>query len=358
MGYQLTVITPVYNISEHLPRFFESMSRQTFRDFRLLLLDDGSQDDSLKVCRDFAEKDSRVTVVASEHMGVTAIKTKALEYIETPFTAYADGDDYVEPDYLMHLMDAQKKYDADLVISRVQYQLENGAIEGAFPERGEMLITRDEFKEKIPLLLDDRRLNYLYAKVYRSSLLTDIRIPDDVRQGSDTMTNFTFIKNASTIVLIDDLDYHYTRYSIRSVTSYNGEESFNRINRINRFVYDSCKETGLLTEEMLSVIDKRVLLSAVWSSEKIMASDIGDDVKARRITEMLHDDFYLSSYERQQKRTTAPGFEIIQPQDGAVFLKNKQKAEEKQKRKAQILSKTPRFVVNLYHKLKGVPSEG
>ena len=338
MEYKLTVITPVYNISEHLPRFFDSMSAQTFRDFRLLLLDDGSEDDSLAVCRAFAEKYSRVKVVAAEHMGVTAIKTKALEYIDTPYAAYADGDDYVEPDYLKHLMDAREKYDADLSISRVQYQLEDGTIE-------------------IPMLLDDRRLNYLYGKVYRSSLLKDIRIPDDVRQGSDTMTNFRFLKNASSIVLIDDLDYHYTRYSKRSVTSYSGEDAFNRINRINRVVYDSCEEMGILNEKMLCVIDSRVLQSGIWVIDKILASDNDDAVKAHQIDEILHDAFYLAAYERQQRRTTTLSFEPIEPQNGAVYLKKRQKARAKQLRKAQILKASPGFIVKIFHKIKHTSPE-
>ena len=350
---KLTVIVPVFNISEYLPRFFDAMAKQTFRDYTLLIIDDGSEDDSLAVCRSFAERDSRIKVVASEHVGVTAVKTKGLELVDTPFTAYADGDDYVEPDYLKHLMDAREKYDADLAISRVQYHVEDGRIEGAFPARGEMLIKREEFADKIPMLLDDRRLNYLYGKVYRSSLLKGIHIPDDVRQGSDTMTNFKFLENASSIVLIDDLDYHYTRYNSRSVTSYAGEDAFLRINRINRVVYDESEKMGILNEKMLSVIDSRVLQSAVWVIDKIIASENTDDEKARQISAILRDAFYLACYERQKQRNTALKFEVIAPQDGAEYLKKRQKIKANLNKKARILQSTPDFVVRLYHKIKG-----
>ena len=357
MSYQLTVITPVYNIAAYLPRYFERMSRQTYRDFCLLLLDDGSEDDTLRLCREFAEKNSWVKVIASEHIGVTAIKNKALEYVDTPFTAYADGDDFVEPNYLKHLMDAREKYDADLSISRVQYMLENGVVEGEFPARGEMLITRGDFARKVPMMLDDRRLNYLYGKVYRSSLLTGIRIPDDVRQGSDTMTNFEFLSKASSVVLIDDLDYHYIRYSTRSVTSYSGEDAFFRINRINRRVYECSEQMGILTDEMLAVIDSRVLQSAGWVIEKILASDNDDAEKARQISQILSDDFYLSAYRRQKSRSSTLSFEVIEPQDGAAYLKKRRQLKEKQNKKAKILKSTPDFIVNIYHKLKGASSE-
>ena len=357
MSYQLTVITPVYNIAAYLPRYFDSMCRQTYRDFCLLLLDDGSADETLQLCRAFAEKNSWVRVIASEHLGITAIRNMALGYVETPFTAYADGDDYVEPDYLKHLMDAREKYDADLAVSRVQYMLESGAVEGEFPARGETLIKRGDFAQRVPMLLDDRRLNYLYGKVYRSSLLQDIRIPEDVRQGSDTMTNFEFLRRASSVVLTDDLDYHYIRYSTRSVTSYSGEGAFSRINRINRRVYDCSEQMGILTDDMLGVIDSRVLQSAGWVIEKILASGRDDAEKARQISEILSDDFYLAAFDRQKRRRTSLPFEVIEPQDGAEYMKKRRQFKEKQNKKAKILKSTPDFIVNIYHKIKGTSAE-
>lgn len=350
---ELTVIVTVYNIAEYLPRFFDAMARQTYEDYQLLVIDDGSEDDSLAVCTRFAQQDPRIRLIPSEHLGIAGIKNFAMEHIHTPFTAYVDGDDYVEPDYLKHLMDAQKKYDADLVISRVQYLLENGAVEGEFRKQGELYIPKKDFPEMLPVLLDDRRLNYLYAKVYRSSLLKDLRVESDVRQGMDTMFNFQYIENASSIVLIDDLDYHYIRYTSRSITSYSGEDAFQRISRINRFVYDRSREMGVLNEKMLAVIDSRVLQSAIWVIEKILVSDNSDAEKARQITDILNDGFYTGAFKRQKNRKTALPFDVIEPQDGAKYLKSRQKSKAKLNKKAKILQATPDFVVRFYHKLKG-----
>ena len=349
---KLTVIVTVYNIAEYLPRFFDAMAKQTYRDFVLLVIDDGSEDNSLEICRQYADRDPRIELVPSKHLGIAGIKNFAMEHIRTEFTAYVDGDDYVEPDYLKHLMDAQAKYDADLVISRVQYLLENGAVEGEFRSRGELLITKEEFADRLPMLLDDRRLNYLYAKVYRSSLLKDLRVESDVRQGMDTMFNFRYIERANSIVLIDDLDYHYIRYSSRSITSYSGDDAYQRICRINRFVYDRSKEMGVLTDDMLAVIDSRVLQSAGWVIDKILASANDDGVKARQIDGILNDPFYTQAYARQKNRGTSLSFEIIDPQTGEGYLLKKQKIKETQNRKARILSKTPGFIVKIYHSIK------
>ena len=354
---KLTVIVTVYNIAEYLPRFFEAMAKQTYEDYVLLVIDDGSEDNSLEICARYAEQDPRIELIPSKHLGIAGIKNFAMEHIHTEFTAYVDGDDYVEPDYLKHLMDAREKYDADLAISRVQYLLESGKVEGEFKKRGEMLITKEEFPEKLPMLLDDRRLNYVYGKVYRSSLLKQIRVEPDVRQGMDTMINFMYIEKAGSVVLIDDLDYHYIRYTSRSITSYQGEDAFFRICRINRFIYDRTEKSGLLTEELLGVIDSRVLQSAIWVIDKIYVSANDDAAKANQIHEILNDEFYKASYERQQGRDNPLPFVPIEPQNGASYLIKRQKIQQRQQKKAKILSSTPDFVVNIFHKLKGKHSE-
>ena len=70
---KLTVIVTVFNIAEHLPRFFEAMKNQTYSDYVLLVLDDGSQDNSLKVCREYEKQDSRIKVIPCEHLGTSTI---------------------------------------------------------------------------------------------------------------------------------------------------------------------------------------------------------------------------------------------------------------------------------------------
>ena len=350
---KLTVIVTVYNIAEYLPRFFQSMMNQTYKDFVLLVLDDGSEDNGLEICRQYAQKDDRIKVIPHEHVGIAMIKNAAMEYIDTEYTAYADGDDYVEPDYLMHLMTAIEKHNADLSISRVQYELENGHIEGSFRSRGELLIPKEDYEEKIPMLLDDRRLNYVYGKVYRSSLLKDIRVEDDVKQGMDTMINFMYLPRTSSIVLIDDLDYHYIRYSKRSITSYQGEDAYLRILRINRFVRSRSEEMGILTDELTKVIDSRILQSATWVIDKILASDSDNETKAEQISEILNNEYYVQSYNRQKANLSEFNFTAIEPQSGKSYLSYRERQRKRSASKASILEHTPKAIVSLYHKLKG-----
>ena len=348
----VTVIVTVYNIEKYLPRFFKSMQEQTFTDYCLLMVDDGSTDGSLKICKQYALNDDRIKIIELEHVGIAKARNIALEHIDTEYVTSADGDDYVERDYLKHLMDALLKYNADLSISRVVYRLEkDNIIEGCFPERGELFIPREEFSQKLPMLVSDRRLNYLYGKMYRASLLKDIRVEDDVRQGSDTMINCQYLANAQSIVLIDDLDYNYIKYKSRSVTSYSGGDAYRRICRINQYLFAHMEKNGWMTEEMYRVIDGRILLSAIWCIERIYETVNDDTVKADGITQILSHPLYLQAYSRQEtsgKYSFAP----IAPQNGNRYVKRRKKQKKQQERKGRIVSKCPPFILKIYRTFK------
>lgn len=143
----------VYNIEGYLERFFDSIEKQTFRNYKLLMVDDGSTDNSLSICRAYAEKDSRIKVVPIEHGGIAKARNKLMGMLDTKFATSLDGDDYFEPDYLKHLIDAQIKYDADFVISNVIYSTEEGREISRFSPRKEEFFPRNSSPTYFPSCL-------------------------------------------------------------------------------------------------------------------------------------------------------------------------------------------------------------
>ena len=352
MKPKLTVITPVYNIAEYLPRFFECFKAQTFRDYQLLVLDDGSADNSLEVCRKYAAEDDRIRVIASEHLGVTRIRNYSLQFIDTPLVAWADGDDIIDPDYLKHLVDAIEKYDADLSISRVEYLRESDLQQTTIiPEREETFAEGDALRDLLPDMLWERRLNYFYAKMFRSSLLKTIRAEEDVEQGSDTMCMIQYIHKAKSVVLINDVDYHYVKYGKRSVTSYFGEKAFARLLRINLFVRECCRENNTLTERMEHTIDGRIFLSGIWITEKIMAADMSEEERIKQLSGVLDNEEYRAAYQRQKDKLDYD-FEPIPPQSGEKYYRDEMRRKRKMQRRGKILSHSPAFFVKHYQNLK------
>ena len=263
-----------------------------------------------------------------------------MEYIKTPFAVHADGDDFVEPDYLLHLVEAQRKYDADLVISRVKYLNESKTVIGEHPKTGECFIPRSDYKKTIPQLIRDRRLNYLYAKIFRTEIFKKIRVDDDVRQGSDTMINCQYLLNCKSIVLIDDLDYNYIKYTSRSVTSYAGTDGFDRLIKINRFIYDCLKGTEYWSDELLRVHDTRVLDSAEWSIERVLNSSCSKNEKISQINRILSEPYYVEALRRTQI--------VVNDRCGEKIVKDFCRAQSKEAIKTRIISFFPKSWYNFY----------
>ena len=109
----ISVIVPVYNAEKTLRRCVDSILAQTFEDFELILINDGSKDQSGDICDEYAAKDSRVKTIHKTNGGVSSARNAGLRIAQGEYIAFIDSDDYIDNDYLLGF----KHYDADLIIS-------------------------------------------------------------------------------------------------------------------------------------------------------------------------------------------------------------------------------------------------
>lgn len=352
----VTIFVTVYNIEEYLDRFFACLKEQTVQNYEVLLIDDGSDDGSLAVCRKYACEDNRIKILTTEHIGISAVRNMLLPQIKTPFATSLDGDDFFDKDYLKHLLDAQEKYNADLVISNVIYLYDNGKEFKRFSPRAEECFCKDEFANVVPALLLEDRLNYLYGKLYRTEYLNDIRVEDDVRQGSDTMINIQYVTKISSIAVIEDYDYSHIFFRTRSVTSYSQDNKFWRLVRIHYFIYDTAKDNGLLNDAMIDAVDQRVLLSGWLCCSNINRSRDSEKNKIERIRKITNSEEYLSAFRRQKERGNTDKLELVivpGAEEDYIRLVNLVRKENKRNERIRRLRKLcPDFAFRFYHNTK------
>ena len=103
MDTTVSVIVPAYNVEDYLPRCLDSLLAQTFRDFELILVDDGSSDTTGIICDRYGETDARVRVLHQTNAGVSAARNRALEIASGAFITFVDADDTTDPTYLERL---------------------------------------------------------------------------------------------------------------------------------------------------------------------------------------------------------------------------------------------------------------
>ena len=112
----VSIIVPVYNAEKHISDCLDSLLSQVFKDFEIILVDDGSKDCSGEICDRYAGKDSRVTVIHKENAGVSSARNKGIEQARGKYLVFVDSDDTVQPEYIGTLYKEITREDEDLVI--------------------------------------------------------------------------------------------------------------------------------------------------------------------------------------------------------------------------------------------------
>lgn len=232
----VSIILPVYNAQNHLARCIGSILNQTYKNIELIILNDGSKDHSLPVCEEFRAKDSRIVLVDKENSGVSDTRNLGLKLAGGEYVQFVDSDDYIDPDFTQHLVEAAETHHADLVIAPYKMVIPAGAtkpeqvLEKLEDNLGVMSVARPpevrEYgflpagvydKDTFALRLMDKPASYFYSvlwnKLYRRILLTgnDIQFTSELKWAEDLVFNMQYIQYAETFVSIDKAGYYYVQ---------------------------------------------------------------------------------------------------------------------------------------------------
>lgn len=184
METAISVIVPVYRVEKFLPQCIESVLNQTFTDFELILVDDGSPDRCPAICDEAAERDARVRVIHQANAGLSAARNAGIEIAHGEWLGFVDSDDYIAPQFYEKLYQTAQRTDADCVMCSVQNVDESGKpIDSALMRMADEVKTGREVLRKIGR---DDVTPYLTAwnKLYRRKLFNTLRYPAG-RQNED-----------------------------------------------------------------------------------------------------------------------------------------------------------------------------
>lgn len=172
----ISVIVPVYKVEPYLRRCVDSILAQSYRDFELIMVDDGSPDRCGAICDEYAEQYSFIRVIHQENQGQAAARNHAVSLSRGEWIIFIDSDDFVELDYIAYLVSLQKKYNADIAIGGFRYLYEGEKK----PER--RMETEELCMGTVKAL---QRMNYTkgfgavsWAKLYRRQLILNHPFPE------------------------------------------------------------------------------------------------------------------------------------------------------------------------------------
>ena len=209
MSDKISVIIPAYNIQNYLGNTLDSVLAQTYENLEIIVVDDGSTDNTGSILDGYAARDSRVTAVHKENGGVTSARLRGIEEASGDYIGFVDGDDFVEPRMYARLMENAKKFDADISHCGYQMVFPHGRIDYYY-NTGKLV--QQEGRQGCTDLLDGVFVEPgLVNKLYRRELFAglDSWMDKDIRINEDLLMNFYLFRQAEKCVFEDICLYHY-----------------------------------------------------------------------------------------------------------------------------------------------------
>ena len=212
---KISVIVPVYNVECYLENMINSILAQTYTDFELLIIDDGSTDKSGEICDKFATKDSRIRVFHIPNSGVSNARNYGLLKASGEYVHFADSDDYIEPNMYAEFSEIAKKYHPDIIMcGSLQVNTKRNTSTVVAPKIETYLKDREHIIDFLDgLLLNDTKclIHYIWNKWYRKEFLMNRKLTfsSELNLGEDYVFNCYAIKEMRTLYMISKAYYHY-----------------------------------------------------------------------------------------------------------------------------------------------------
>lgn len=201
----ISVIVPVYNVESYLSDCIDSIRSQTFSDYELLLVDDGSTDTSGKMCDEYALSDDRIRVIHQKNSGLSEARNTGIDLAVGEYITFIDSDDLISNDYLELLYDTAKKYDADIAQGDFTRSIQilgstNSSYACAVYEQFSVA-----FHEYLHMGIVEKAA---WAKLYRAELFDGIRYPTG-KVYEDSYTTFKLLYRMKRMVCVPKYIYYY-----------------------------------------------------------------------------------------------------------------------------------------------------
>ena len=204
MNDLISIIVPVYNVEKYLNKCIESIINQTYKNLEIILIDDGSTDNSGEICDEYRNKDKRIIVIHKKNGGLSDARNVGIDNANGKYISFIDSDDYVEENYIELLYNTINQYDADMSIASHKVIYEKNIIDRS---TGKKFCAAP--KKILEMLLYDNGIDTsAWGKLYKRELFKDIKFPKG-RLFEDSATTYKLIDKSKKIAVYSKPVYNY-----------------------------------------------------------------------------------------------------------------------------------------------------
>lgn len=282
---KVSVVVPVYNVEKYLKRCLDSIVNQTYKNIEIILINDGSKDNSRDICEEYEKNYENIFLINQDNGGLSAARNTGLKHINGDAVTFVDSDDWLELDAIEYYVDSMKKYNADIVVTN---NIRTKNYQEKIPQPDsikEDVLTQEEYAKKFFKIGGNSIEYYAWSKLYKREIMEGVEFPVGLF-AEDVLGTFRYMKNAQSIVYSNRVTYNYF-INDSGLTAKFGDKDF-----------DLEKIWDTIVEESEEYDNKNFLKYAVINRKRIdfnllcriaLADNKKDNLKKydKKITELL-----------------------------------------------------------------------
>ncbi len=203
----VSILVPAYNAAKYIHQCLESICKQTYRDLQIVVIDDGSSDETLGILQTFSNYDARIEIHSRANKGVAETRNELIAYAKGFYTLFVDADDWLEPDMVETLLDMALHHNAQIAMCANTDENELLPIELEKSKQPVESWTKDIFLKKF--LIHRQLTGALWNKLVETKLYKQIRFDSHVSYGEDAMVMWDVLNLTSVMALTTKPLYHY-----------------------------------------------------------------------------------------------------------------------------------------------------
>lgn len=202
----VSVIVPVYNAEKYLRRCIDSILSQTYKNFELIIVNDGSTDNSLRILKEYANSDSRIKLINQENKGVAGARNTGISLVKGKYFLYVDADDWISEDMIECLVSLAEPENADIVMCASDQASERRDIADKDKINIEIWNQNDQRYE---FLEHKRMTGMLWNKLIKYSIAEKIQFNEKTGYGEDAEFLWKLLKNSQKMIVTNKILYHH-----------------------------------------------------------------------------------------------------------------------------------------------------
>jgi glycosyltransferase involved in cell wall biosynthesis len=253
----ISVIMPIYNGAQYMKKSIDIILKQTFKDFELILVNDGSNDNSKEICSEYAEQDRRIRVINKENGGAWSARNKGIDVVEGKYIMFLDCDDWYEDTLLEEMYKSIEDNKADLVICGqidVIVNEKNDVIKynKVLPE-GQCYKSNDEILKNYIYLREKYIADVLWNKIYKAHIIKEFNLRfQNFKRGEDAIFNANYYEKINKCITLNKALYYYRIEISNPIWLKYSKDYYNVLSDENEAISNKLKQWGRYDENAIS----------------------------------------------------------------------------------------------------------